>query len=154
MANLCGKIGLGLLSSLPTVDTFYLFNVMVLLRGLPLFLVLAPYSYNLNLHIAIMVIYGFATSHMVLTPEILIQLYGPDNLNKLVSLFNVFSKGPGILIGTTSGGFILESYDHKTVCIISGVVFIVSCVTCFAAKLWWEKLEKKKKKVNLFCCVV
>ena len=51
------------------------------------------------------------------------------NLNKLVSKFNLFSKGPGILIGTTSGGFIYENYDHKTVCIISGVVFIVSCVT-------------------------
>ena len=96
-----------------------------------------------------MVVYGFATAHMVLTPEILIQLYGADNLNTLVSIFNFTSKGPGILIGTTSGGFIYENYDHKTVCIISGVVFIVSCVTCFFSKLWWENHENKEKKENL-----
>ena len=94
-------------------------------------------------------VYGFTTAHAVLTPEILIQLYGQGNLNKLVSKFNVFSKGPAILIGTTSGGFIYENYDHKTVCIISGVVFIVSCVTCFASKLWWENHENKEKIENL-----
>ena len=116
---------------------------MVLLRGLPLFLVLLPYSYNL--HIGIMVVYGFATAHMVLTPEILIQLYGSDNLNKLVSIFNFTSKGPGILIGTTSGGFILQHFNYKIVLITSGVVFVVSCVTCFFSKLWWENHENKGK---------
>ena len=116
------------------MDTFKLNLIFLFLRGIAAFSLLLCDSYDQ--YCIVMPFYGFLSAHMILTPQILLDLHGKDNLNSATSIYNMF-KGTGIVLGSPCAGLLFDYTDNYHNCIIvAGAFFMTSWMLCVIAIVW------------------
>ena len=131
-----GKPLIGWLSKCKRVDTFTLYIICLFLRGIAAFLLLFCDSYE---HYRVVIpFYGFLSAHMILTPKILMDLHGKENLNSATSIFNGF-KGTGIVLGSPCAGLLFVFTNNYHHCIIVACIFfmtsVILCVSTFIVEI-------------------
>ena len=134
---MAGKPLIGCLSKCKHVekimDTFKLNLIFLFLRGIAAFSLLLCDSYEQ--YCIVMPIYGFLSAHMILTPQILMDLHGKDNLNSATSIYNMF-KGTGIVLGSPCAGLLFDYTKQYHYCIrVACAFFFTSVMLCLIAKI-------------------
>ena len=115
------------------MDTFTLNLICLIFRGLAAFLLLFCETYER--YCFVIFIYGFLSAHMILTPQILMDLHGKDNLNSATSIYNMF-KGTGIVLGSPCAGLLFDSTKNYHSCIIVACAFFfTSVMLCVIVKI-------------------
>lgn len=141
------------LSDLPFVNPLRLNYILLLCRGLILFLVsFGPggwfdQSYDVNelyyLYALMMFFYGIFGSQMILAQPILVKAYGKKFLIASFAVMNMF-KGAGVCLGA----FVLSPAPGKYTMTfqIAGGLIMASSLLSFAMELVlkWEKKKSKK----------
>ena len=107
------------------MDTFTLNLICIFFRGIAAFSLLYCDSYEQ--YRVVIPFYGFLSAHMILTPQILMDVHGKDNLNSAISLFNIF-KGTGIVLGSPCAGLLFDFTDDYHDCIIVAGSFFMTSV--------------------------
>ena len=146
-----GKPLIGCLSKceyLEKMDTFTLNLICLIFRGIAAFSLLFCHSYE---HYCIAIpFYGFLSAHMILTPKILMDLHGEENLNSATSIFNLF-KGTGTVFGSPSAGLLFGFTNDYHCCIRVACIFFMTsvmlCVSTFIVeKLYPQNIDRNDRR--------
>ncbi|XP_068633944.1 monocarboxylate transporter 12 [Battus philenor] len=144
ISNIIGRIGCGLVSSMPKMSPLWLNNIALSAGGLAT--MLSGISYNSGFQFAYCVIFGFAGACFASLRSILVVEYiGLEQLTNCFGLFLLF-QGLGALLCIPIAGVLVDiTSDYDVSFYVSGAFLLFSAVMCYPVDYVsrWEKSRNK-----------
>jgi len=139
ITNTIGRVGSGMLSDLPQVNSLFMNNMCILLSGLSVAVV--PFCTSFYSFVAVALFFGlFVSGYVSLTSIILVDLLGLDNLTNAFGLLILF-RGTAGIVGAPLAGAVFDKFQTYDVpfwlaggflIISASISFLVPCVSKYA----------------------